>query len=140
MAGAWVAGAAMAEGGSELVGIGALWVVAAAAAAAAAWDCEGGCGPACFPLLDCAACSAKAWDIGTCGDAMRMRPTVPLWLPPRASAAWGKAGMVRVAAAAARQRWRRVSIGHVRFPACPRFINGGTEEFRRSHIRDDLRP
>ncbi len=39
MAGAWVAGAAMAEGGSELVGIGVLWVVAAAeAAAAAAWD------------------------------------------------------------------------------------------------------
>lgn len=38
MAGAWAAGAAMTEGGSELAGAGALWVVAAAAAAAAAWD------------------------------------------------------------------------------------------------------
>ena len=44
--------------------------------------------------------------------------------------------MARLAAAAARQRWRSVSIGHVRFPACPQFINGGTEEFRRSHVRD----
>ena len=141
MAGVWVAGAAMAEGGSELAGIGALWVVAAAAAAARLglrrWRRAS--------LLP-AAGLRRLWRHGVghmhvrrCQSHAADHATMT-----SASCVGGvEAGlaMTRLAAAAARQRWRSVSIGHVRFPACPQFINGGTEQFRRSHIRDAvLRP
>ena len=77
MAGAWVAGAAMAEGGSELVGIGALWVVAPRRLQRCRLGLRGWLWACLLPAAGLRRRGAKAWGISGVRDATPIRTMPP---------------------------------------------------------------